>query len=337
MVAYALAGTTCLDLSREPLGHDAQGRSVLLRQLWPSDDEIDAVVREVLRPELFATRYGAQARQARPEDGPPQLVPWDLAPTYVARPPLLDLSPTEGWIRGARILAAYGDGMTTDHISPAAPIQPLSLAGRYLTQQGVGERDMHTFGARRGHWQVMLQGAFSNPGARNELLQPSQAGMTLYEPGSQRMTIQEAAARYRRDGVPLIIVAGRAYGVGSSRDDAAKSTRYLGVKAVLAQSYERIHRANLLALGVLPLRFDEGQDRNTLGLSVTSRVDIDLEPLTRGELRLAMYLDGGDRPVATLHVCIETPEELAYWRAGGLLPYLLQQAVEQVAAEPSPG
>ena len=336
VVAYALAGTTCLDLSREPLAHDAQGRPVFLNQLWPARDEIDAVVREVLRPELFAARYGVLAGQARRAGAPSQPTPWDLAPTYVARPPLLELAPISGSIRGARILAAYGDGMTTDQISPAAPIQPLSLAGRFLAQHGIDENDMHTFGARRGHWQVMLQGAFSNPSARNELLQPAQPGLTLHQPDAQCLSIQEAAARYRRDGVPLIIVAGRSYGVGSSRDDAAKSTRYLGVQAVLAQSYERIHRANLLALGVLPLRFEEGQDRNTLGLRATSRVDIDLEPLARGELSVTMYLDGGEHPAANLHACIETPEELAYWRAGGLLPYLLQHAAQQAEAEPHP-
>ncbi|MBU6257466.1 MAG: aconitate hydratase AcnA [Burkholderiales bacterium] len=336
VVAYALAGTTCLDLSREPLAHDAQGRPVFLSQLWPPRDEIDAVVREALRPALFAARYGAPAGPAQAAGAPPQPTPWELAPTYVARPPLLDLAPFAASIRGARILAAYGDGLTTDQISPAAPIQPLSLAGRFLARHGIAEGDLHSFGARRGHWQVMLQGAFSNPSARNELLEPAQAGLTLHQPDALRLSIQEAAARYGREGVPLIIVAGRSYGVGSSRDDAAKSTRYLGVQAVLAQSYERIHRANLLALGVLPLRFEQGQDRNTLGLRATSLVDIDLEPLARDELRVPLYLDGGEHPAATLHACIETPEEMAYWRAGGLLPYLLKQAREQAAHQAAP-
>lgn len=336
VVAYALAGTTCLDLLCEPLGHDAQGRPVLLRDLWPARDEVEMVVREVLQPELFSARYGALTAGMQRVGTLAPSTPWALAPTYVARPPLVELLPIGASIRGARILAVYGDGMTTDQISPAAPIDPLSTAGRFLAQHGVSNRDMHTFGARRGHWQVMLQGAFSNPSARNQLLQPPQAGVTLHQPGAQRLSIQEAAARYRHEGVPLILVAGRAYGVGSSRDDAAKSTRYLGVQAVLAQSYERIHRSNLLALGVLPLRFDEGQDRRTIGLCATSCVDIDLEPLARGELRVALFLDGGEAPAAFLHACIETAEELAYWRAGGLLPYLLQEAMQQVASSGRP-
>lgn len=327
VVAYALAGSTCVDLATEPLGHDAAGRPVLLSQLWPARDEIDRVVREVVSAQLFADRYASHVRSGQAcSTTPPPPTPWDLAPTYVARPPLLELSAPAPWIRGARLLAAYGDGMTTDQISPAAPIAPLSQAGRFLAQRGVREQDMHTFGARRGHWQVMLEGAFSNPSARNDLLQPPQAGVTIHQPSGQLLPIQEAAARYGREGVPLIIVAGRAYGVGSSRDDAAKSTRYLGVQAVLAQSFERIHRSNLLALGVLPLRFEQGQDRCALGLSATSCVDIDLQPLARGELRLPMFIDRDVQSVAFVHACIETAEELAYWRAGGLLPFLLRQA-----------
>ncbi len=339
VVAYAIAGSTCIDLEREPLAQDEQGRPVFLDDLWPAREEVDQVVHEALQASLYADRYGAEATTAwrGGDQGALPADPWELAPTYIARPPLLELARPESRIRGARILARYGDGMTTDQISPAAPIQSASGAGRYLADHGVGEAQMHTFGARRGHWQVMLLGAFGNPSARNLLLEPPRAGMTLHEPSGECLSIQQAAERYRREGVPLLILAGRGYGTGSSRDDAAKSTRYLGVRAVLAQGFERIHRANLLALGVLPLRFEQAGQAQALGLDARSLIDIDLDPLARGELRLPMFLNGAAEPSAWLRACIETGEELAYWRAGGLLPYLLRQARAAATAEPCTG
>ena len=323
VVAYALAGSTMVDLRHDPLGTDAAGRPVFLRDLWPSRAAIEAA-RVAVTADLFRERYEGGAGTLAPAE---QLSaqPWEIAPTYVARPPIAGRETTGPVIAGARILAMFGDSVTTDQISPAAPIRPDSLAGRYLAGRGVAPGALHSFGARRGHWEVMLQGAFTNPSLRNELLPSPAAGMTQHLPSGETLPLQEAARRYAAAGTPLVIVAGRNYGTGSSRDDAAKSTRYLGVRAVIAESFERIHRSNLLALGVLPLTFPPGESRRTLGLTGAERIDIDLAGLDGPGATIACTIEGRERPVA-LRAAIETAEELAHWRAGSILAYLLDQA-----------
>jgi len=323
VVAYTLAGTTHLDLTSEPLGTDPAGRPVHLADLWPSRAEIEAVVAAWVRSGEF--RADRDEREAWGGISPPSdPSPWSLAPTYIARPPFTGTTAPVP-LKGARILGMFGDGVTTDHISPASPIRPGTPAGAYLTEHGVARDRLHTFGARRGHWRVLLLGAFTNPALRNEAASGLGSGMTRHWPDNETLPIPQAAARYGAEGVPLVLVAGRNYGTGSSRDDAAKSTRYLGVRAVIAESFERIHRSNLLALGVLPLTFPPGVTRRTLGLTGAEVIDIDLTALTGSGDALPCHISGHTEAVL-LTARIETADEMAYWRAGGLVPYLLDNA-----------
>ncbi len=336
VVAYALAGSTNVDLTREPLGMDRSGAAVFLRDVWPSRAEVEAQVAASVDAGLFRAAYRAPGATAAwtgeggVASGPRH--PWGLAPTYVTRPPIHRRTGGDA-LSGARILAMYGDRVTTDQISPASPIRADSLAGRYLLERGVEPDRLHTFGARRGHWEVMLNGAFTNPSLRNELLPQPRAGMTVHLPTGEVLAIPLAAKRYAAEGTPLVIVAGKNYGGGSSRDDAAKSTRNLGVRAVIAESFERIHRSNLLALGVLPLAFPQGVDRKSLGLRGEETIDVDLEPLAAPGVALACRISGRPEAIA-LRACIETEEELAYWRAGGLLAFLLDRAARPGAISP---
>lgn len=334
VVAYAIAGSTNLDLTLDPLGLSDAGKPVYLHELWPSRDEVDHEIETCLGPTLFSRRYeNIQGAEAWSQIEPPAaLSPWEIAPTYVARPPFVVDDGVDGVasIVGARILALYGDGITTDHISPASPIRPDSLAGGYLMERGVAKNQLHTFGARRGHWEVMLQGAFSNPNLRNEMVPAASAGMTRHAPTGALMLVQEAAALYRREGAPLVLIAGRNYGAGSSRDDAAKSTRALGIRAVIAESFERIHRSNLLAMGVLPLAFPSGMNRRSLALTGDERLDIDLGKLScpgaAAPCQIWRMNSRADR--IDLTCCIETDDELEYLRCGGILPSLLRHAVQ---------
>jgi len=326
VVAYALAGTTHLDLTNQPLGNDPSGRPVHLADLWPSRAEIEAEVAAWVGPGQFRTRPGEREGWGG-IDAPSDRFPWSVAPTYIARPPFTGTAPGVP-LRGARILGLFGDGVTTDHISPASPIRPGTLAGAFLAEHGVAQDRLHTFGARRGHWEVLLLGAFTNPALRNEMAPGAASGMTRHWPDGGTMPIQHAAARYGVEGVPLVLVAGRNYGTGSSRDDAAKSTRYLGIRAVIAESFERIHRSNLLALGVLPLTFPPGVTRRTLGLTGAEVIDIDVAPLTGPGAVLPCRISGHAEPLG-LNARIETADELAYWQAGGLVPHLLDAASYQ--------
>ncbi|MHB8495258.1 MAG: aconitate hydratase AcnA [Casimicrobiaceae bacterium] len=331
VVAYAIAGSTNVDLTSEPLGVDGGGAPVYLRDLWPSRAEVEGEVHASVGADLFHTAYralGAMSELEGANVASHARHPWALAPSYVARPPIYHRGAGVGGLRAARILAMYGDGVTTDQISPASPIRPQSLAGRYLIESGVDPSRLHTFGARRGNWEVMLQGAFTNPSLRNVLLAEPAAGMTLHLPSREVLPIQVAATRYQTGGVPLVIVAGRSYGTGSSRDDAAKSTRYLGVSAVIAESFERIHRSNLVALGVLPLTFPPGINRITLGLTGEETIDIDIAPLLAPGAILPFRVSGLPGTIP-LRCCIETEDELSYWRAGGILAFLLDRVPQQ--------
>ena len=325
VVAYALAGSMAIDLSSEPVGTGRDGRPVRLDEIWPHADQVAAAV---------AAGAGRTPEPASREgwndiDPPSATSPWALDPASVQRPPIEPVS-TPGRLDGLRILGLFGNDVTTDHISPASPIRADSPAGRYLRGMGVPPERLHSFGARRGNWRVMLLGAFTNPALRNAAAPGEPAGMTRHWPDGALMPMQEAAARYQAEATGLVIVAGRNYGTGSSRDDAAKSTRFLGVKAVIAESFERIHRSNLLAMGVLPLAFLPGTNWPALGWTGREVISLDLSAVARPGRPVPCLVDGAPGP--ELLARIETPEEEAFWRAGGLMPALVAQAQARAQA-----
>jgi aconitate hydratase len=332
VVAYALAGDVDVDLSREPLGEDTHGRPVLLSDLWPSADEVVAAIRGSLGRELFTEEYArifdGDERWAALDSPTGALYRWDPDSTYVREPPFFSgLDERSGWsgIKGARVLAVLGDSVTTDHISPAGSIPPDSPAGRYLLEHGVAQADFNSYGSRRGNHEVMLRGTFANIRLRNALVPEREGWWTLALPGGEVVSYHEAAERYRASGTPLIVLAGREYGSGSSRDWAAKGPALLGVRGVIAHSYERIHRSNLVAMGVLPLQFADGDSVSSLGLSGREVYDVQ----TPGELRpgqtvkvLAQREDGSTVSFDAL-ARVDAPVEVEYIQHGGILPMML--------------
>jgi aconitate hydratase len=336
VVAYALAGRIDVDLTSEPLGVGGDGRPVYLRDLWPTQDEIRRTIHQALRQEQFERQYarvfeGNEAWRSMPT--PEGLVyEWDPASTYVQEPPFfVDLGPEPAPpadIRGARALAVFGDSVTTDHISPAGAIAADSPAGRYLIERGVRPADFNTYGARRGNHEVMMRGTFGNIRIKNLMLPGVEGPQTVHLPSRETMFIYDAAMRYRQEGVPLIVIAGKEYGTGSSRDWAAKGPQLLGVRAVIAESYERIHRSNLVGFGILPLQFLDGESRQTLGLTGFEVYDIEglagtITPRQRARVR-AVREDGA--PVAfEVIVRIDAQVEVEYYRHGGILHMMLRQ------------
>jgi aconitate hydratase len=340
VVAYALAGTVDTDLTRDPLGQDAQGRAVYLRDLWPTQEEVAQAMNRAVRPEMFRRSYanvwdGNPAWNAIPVSGG-ALYEWRADSTYIQEPPFfLDLAPEPAPlrdIRGARVLALLGDSVTTDHISPAGDIAEDSPAGRYLIERGVTKKDFNSYGSRRGNDRIMVRGTFANIRLKNLLVPGTEGGVTIHFPDGERMTIYDAAVRYRAEGVPLVIIAGKEYGSGSSRDWAAKGTLLLGVKAVLAESFERIHRGNLVGMGVLPLQFQEGQNAASLGLTGREVFEIaGLENDIRPRSLLMVKAVGPDgtekefRAVARL----DSSVEVEYYRNGGILPTVLRSFLKE--------
>ena len=333
VVAYALAGTMDIDLNSDPIGHDRDGSAVYLRDLWPSDAEITGVVESVLDRTMFVERYGSfldgderwRALPAPTGD----LYEWDPESTYIRRPPFLDdvsgADVTITDISGARVLALLGDSVTTDHISPAGNIRASTPAGQWLIEHGVEARDFNSYGARRGNHEVMVRGTFANVRLRNQLAPGTEGGVTLHLPDRAPATIYDAAMQYAREGVPLVVIAGKEYGSGSSRDWAAKGSLLLGVRAVLAVSYERIHRSNLVGMGVLPLEFASGDSAASLGLTGEEEYAIaGVEALADdGPLPLHVAVAAGDREF-TMRVRIDTPFERQVFRVGGILPSTLR-------------
>ena len=334
VVAYAIAGTMDVDLLQEPLGEDPEGHPVYLKDIWPSQHEIHEAISHTVTAEEFKAAYGdifqGDARWAALEAGSERLYRWDPASTYVARPPYFEgmtLAVDEvADIHGARVLALLGDSVTTDHISPAGAIRPDSPAGRYLLEHGVRPADFNSYGSRRGNHEVMMRGTFANIRLRNLLAPGTEGGVTLHLPDGEQMSIYDAAMRYKAEQIPTIVIAGREYGSGSSRDWAAKGPRLLGVRAVIAQSYERIHRSNLVGMGILPLQFVEGESAQTLGLTGHERYDITgLENATASTVTVkALRQDGGGIEFQA-RVRIDTPQEIEYYRHGGILHYVLRQ------------
>jgi len=335
VVAYGLAGRLNIDILNEPLGVDSNGQPVYLREIWPSMDEIKKAIRENVRPEIFHRRYAEIMKgEERWERLPaPAGINYSWAEsTYIREPPyFLETSPTPGDIIGARVLALLGDRITTDHISPAGAIPANSPAGRYLIDQGVDPVDFNTYGARRGNHEVMIRGTFANTRLRNLLAGDRDGWWTLHLPTGSLTTIFEAAEAYRKDGVPLIVLAGKMYGAGSSRDWAAKGTRLLGVRAVIAESFERIHRSNLVGMGVLPLQFNEGEGWKTLNL--TGRETYHIRGITEGleprkKLQVTAVADDGTVKKFTVTARLDTKIEVEYYRQGGILHYVLRKMLE---------
>ncbi len=336
VVAYAISGRVDIDLTSEPLGQGKDGKPVYLEEIWPTREEIDAVLKQSVRQDMFARQYATvfEGDQKWKSVAAPEgdLFEWDEVSTYIKRPPFFEdmVNPADSVkdLAGLRVLAMLGDSVTTDHISPAGSFRQDTPAGRYLVERGVKQADFNSFGSRRGNHEVMMRGTLANVRLRNQLAPGTEGGWTTHLPDGAQMSIFDAAMRYQQEGVPLLIVAGREYGSGSSRDWAAKGVGLLGVKAVIAESYERIHRSNLVGVGVLPLEFVDGQNREKLGLTGKEvyRVERILEAATKGRRAsvTAVGEDGVEKSFE-VRVRIDTPMEFEYYRYGGILCYVLQQ------------
>ncbi len=336
VVAYALAGRIDIDLTSEPLGEDSAGNPVFLRDIWPSDEEVRATVRASIRSDMFRQEYekafegDSNWNSLHVPSG--DIYVWDPRSTYIKRPPYFDnmVDPEKAIqdLHAMRVLALLGDSITTDHISPAGSIGKDSPAGRYLIEQGVQPKDFNSYGARRGNHEVMVRGTLANVRLRNQLAPGTEGGWTLHLPDGEQMFIYDASIRYQKEGIPLVIVAGKEYGAGSSRDWAAKGVLLLGVKAVIAESFERIHRTNLVGMGVLPLQFLEGE--NAASLKLTGHELFSVKGVREAldgsrRARVRAIDDGGGEKTFEVNVRVDTPQEVEYYRFGGILPYVLRQ------------
>ncbi len=339
VVAYALAGKMDIDLETEPLGSDKNGQPVYLRDVWPTQKEVMEAINSSIRAEMFCKAYEESLegdQRWKVIDAPSgELFQWDPSSTYVKRPPFFEnmsrKAPLPKDIRAARALAVLGDSVTTDHISPAGSIAIDSPAGQYLIDHGVAPKDFNSYGARRGNHEVMMRGTFANVRLRNQMAPGTEGGWTVHLPDKTQTTIYEAAMQYRNEGVPLMVLAGKEYGSGSSRDWAAKGPRLLGIEAVIAESFERIHRSNLVGMGVLPLQFRAGENAATLGLTGFETFDVDgiaggIEP---GMLvRIRARAENGEEKSFQAVTRIDTPYEVQYYQHGGILQYVLRQLID---------
>ncbi|HNR84667.1 aconitate hydratase AcnA, partial [Ottowia sp.] len=354
VVAYAIAGNVMVDLMTQPVGRGKGGKDVYLGDIWPSSDEVNRLLKHAMKGKAFRDNYAKVRSQPgqlweRVQGVGGEVYDWPTS-TYIAEPPFFDrftidsIAASAGYeravtpsdphaVEGARIMALFGDSITTDHISPAGSIKESSPAGQWLQAHGVGKQDFNSYGSRRGNHEVMMRGTFANVRIKNLMLPPladgsrEEGGLTLAQPSGQKMFIYDAAMAYQAAGVPTVIFAGEEYGTGSSRDWAAKGTQLLGIKAVVARSFERIHRSNLVGMGVLPLQFKAGQSWEALGLKGDELIDIipaaDLAP--QSDARLVITRADGSKKEVGLTLRIDTPIEVEYFRAGGILPYVLRQ------------
>jgi aconitate hydratase len=341
VVAHALAGTVDIDLTTEPLGRASDGKPVFLREIWPGQAEIRDAVGEALGPEMFSEQYanvlsGNETWNAIPVPEAAALYGWDPGSTYIQEPPfwegLTGEVPEIDDIRGARVLALLGDSVTTDHISPAGSIAADSPAGRYLLERGVERREFNSYGSRRGNHQVMMRGTFANIRLKNLIVPGTEGGVTIHFPSGEEMSLFDAAIRYQEEGIPLVVLGGRQYGTGSSRDWAAKGVYLQGIKAVIAESYERIHRSNLVGMGVLPLQFMPGEGAQELRLDGSETLDIMgvggyLEP---GKVVTVRAVRGDGSELAFDAVArLDTPVEVEYYRNGGVLHTILRRMIQK--------
>ncbi len=342
VVAYALAGRIDVDLENEPLGEGKDGKPVYLREIWPSPKEVADAIQAAVRSEMFrrsyADVYAGDERWRALEVPAGDTYAWDAASTYVKEPPyFVDMPAQPAAVRdiaGARVLAVFGDSITTDHISPAGSIAAAGPAGKYLQACGVAPADFNSYGARRGNHEVMARGTFANTRIKNRMLPGVEGGETVHLPGGDRMSIYDAAVKYAEEKVPLIVLAGKEYGTGSSRDWAAKGPMLLGVRAVIAESFERIHRSNLVGMGIIPLEFPKGVSAESLGL--TGREVFEIAGLAKGvetgfaagrEVVVRAKGEDGKTVEFRAPVRLDTPQEIAYYRHGGILQYVLRQLV----------
>jgi aconitate hydratase len=335
VVAYALAGRMDIDLTSEPLGTDKSGKPVFLSEIWPTPQEIESTVRAAVSTSMYQKQYSqvyegdAHWKGMHVPQG--DLYQWDPKSTYIKLPPYFENMPKTppplADVHSARVLAILADSVTTDHISPAGSIPVDSPAGKYLIANGVKPHEFNSYGARRGNHEVMVRGTFANIRLRNQLAPGTEGGWTLYLPGGEKMSIYDAAVKYREAGVPLVVIAGKEYGSGSSRDWAAKGTRLLGVRAVIAESYERIHRSNLVGMGVMPLEFQNGENRESLGLTGHEIFDIEgIASLAPGKnISVRAKSDDGKTKQFSVIARADTPEEVSYYHHGGILQYVLRQ------------
>jgi aconitate hydratase len=340
VVAFALAGRVNINLSTEPVGRGSDGEEVYLKDLWPSMQEVNDLMSAALDPETYRRLYSNFAEQNPLWDAIPSSVgdvyEWDTQSTYIQEPPFFDKFSMEAGqftnIQAARPLAIFGDSVTTDHISPAGAIKATSPAGLYLQERGVEMFDFNSYGSRRGNDRVMTRGTFANVRIKNLMVPGTEGGVTIYQPHGEQMSIYDAAIKYQSAGIPLVVIAGQEYGTGSSRDWAAKGTRLLGVKAVIAQSFERIHRSNLVGMGVLPCQFKEGTNAQTLELDGTELYELlglEGEIIPRQDVTLLITRSSGDAQEVRLTLRVDTPIEVEYYRHGGILPYVLRQLLAQ--------
>jgi aconitate hydratase len=334
VVAYALAGSLDIDITTEALGQGRNGQAVYLKDIWPSAADVASAVAASVDSAMFKNGYAnvftGDANWSSIKTPAGKIYEWDGKSTYVKNPPYFDgmtMSPSPvGDLKGARVLAVLGDSVTTDHISPAGNISKSSPAAKYLVAQGVQPADFNSYGARRGNHEVMMRGTFANIRLRNALLPGTEGGVTLHIPSGESMSIFDAAVKYKADGTPLVVLAGKEYGTGSSRDWAAKGTMLLGVKAVIAESFERIHRSNLIGMGVLPLQYKDGQSMQSLGL--TGRERFEIVGLNQGAAKVVKVIataDDGGKTEFEARLRIDTPKELDYYQHGGILHYVLRQ------------
>ncbi len=335
VVAYALAGTVNINLAEDAIGEDKDGKPVYLKDIWPSQSEVHETIANAVNSDMFKKSYGdvfkGDERWNALDVPEGELFQWDPDSTYVANPPYfqgmtMDLDPVAD-VEGARCLALLGDSITTDHISPAGSIKADSPAGKYLLNRGVKPQDFNSYGSRRGNHEVMMRGTFANIRIRNKLVPGVEGGFTQHIPSGEQMSIYDAAMRYQEEKTPLVVVAGKEYGTGSSRDWAAKGTLLLGVKAVIAQSFERIHRSNLVGMGVLPLQFHEGDSADSLGLNGHETFDISGLKPNVSEVEVVAHGDDGDKTFKA-RVRIDTPKEWDYYQHGGILQYVLRNLAQ---------
>ena len=339
VVAFAIAGTVDIDMEKEPLGYGSDGHPVFLADIWPTSTEIEAAMNSSLKPDVFQRLYTGFADQNPKwnsiKSSTGNVYEWDRESTYIQEPPFFtNFSMTPGAIKpitGARALGLFGDSVTTDHISPAGAIKKSSPAGKFLLESGVTYEDFNSYGSRRGNDRIMTRGTFANVRIKNLMLGGEEGGNTLGADGV-KTSIYEASMAYQKAGIPLIILAGQEYGTGSSRDWAAKGTNLLGVKVVVAQSFERIHRSNLVGMGVLPLQFKDGTTAQTLQLDGTESYDVvglDESIKPQQDLTLKITRKSGAVENVVVRCRIDTPIEIDYYQHGGILPYVLRQIVAQ--------
>jgi len=342
VVAYALAGTVNIDLTKEPIGKDKDGNDVYLDDIWPSADEIKEYVQKTVTPELFRKEYervfDGNERWNQIETGDEPLYQWDENSTYIQNPPFFtDISPHPEEIKpltGLRVIAKFGDSVTTDHISPAGAIGRNTPAGKYLLEKGVSVRDFNSYGSRRGNHEVMMRGTFANIRIRNQIAPGTEGGYTTYWPTGEVMPIYDACMKYKENNTGLVVIAGHDYGMGSSRDWAAKGTNLLGIKAVIAQSFERIHRSNLVLMGVLPLQFKPGENAQTLGLTGEEVFDIHIDENVKPRQIIKVVAHGKDGEKKEFEVLVrfDSEVEVDYYRHGGILQMVLREKLAKTPA-----